>query len=293
MNDGNTDYKAHQSVDSLAFGHCEYAYRNRGRPSKIQVKHTATTFEVLVDNGACFKTDRVALPPGNSFGVTAASAENPDSFEIFKFAMSIPEPGNGGNNAGHRNYQAQYQPPPAAQVKAAPNTGGGINIDLSALQKQINDLQTRLNSLASSTDKILSELSSESKRADERQHEVLRRSAPRDQLNGMDSRMQRVEKVVEAVQKDLQGNKQHFSKLQDAVQRSHSGLLEKVQSTSNSRFCPLRMCRDMVLICDSVVLSSAPRMGMFIFLVVAFQMVLAGAYVWYKRRRANMPKKFL
>lgn len=39
--------------------------------------------------------------------------------------------------------------------------------------------------------------------------------------------------------------------------------------------------------------ASTPRMGFFLFLVIAFQVVLAVAYVIYKRRRANMPKKFL
>jgi len=34
-------------------------------------------------------------------------------------------------------------------------------------------------------------------------------------------------------------------------------------------------------------------MGLFIFLIISFQLLLAGAYVIYKRRRAHMPKKFL
>lgn len=34
-------------------------------------------------------------------------------------------------------------------------------------------------------------------------------------------------------------------------------------------------------------------MGLFIFFVLAFQVLLAGVYVYYKQRRANMPKKFI
>jgi mannose-binding lectin 1 len=34
-------------------------------------------------------------------------------------------------------------------------------------------------------------------------------------------------------------------------------------------------------------------MGFFIFLVISFQILLAGLYVGYKRRRAALPKKFL
>jgi mannose-binding lectin 1 len=42
-----------------------------------------------------------------------------------------------------------------------------------------------------------------------------------------------------------------------------------------------------------VILASAPRMGFFIFLILALQLVLAASYVLYKKRRSMMPKKFL
>ncbi len=44
---------------------------------------------------------------------------------------------------------------------------------------------------------------------------------------------------------------------------------------------------------DIVIHASAPRMGMFVFVVLAFQVMLVGAYVVYKRRRDRMPKKYL
>lgn len=43
----------------------------------------------------------------------------------------------------------------------------------------------------------------------------------------------------------------------------------------------------------AVVTTSAPRMGFFLFAVVGIQLLLAGAYIVYKRRRANSPKKYL
>jgi mannose-binding lectin 1 len=67
LNDGNTEYKHHMSVDSLAFGHCAYHYRNLGRTSKLQIQHSRTKFEVKVDGNTCFSTDKVCfardLPP--------------------------------------------------------------------------------------------------------------------------------------------------------------------------------------------------------------------------------------
>lgn len=36
-----------------------------------------------------------------------------------------------------------------------------------------------------------------------------------------------------------------------------------------------------------------PRLGMFAAVVVAVQVMMAGAYIIYKRRRNSMPKKYL
>lgn len=59
MNDGSTDYRNHHAVDSLAFGHCNYAYRNLGRPSIISIKHESDNFAVDVDGRQCFSSKRV------------------------------------------------------------------------------------------------------------------------------------------------------------------------------------------------------------------------------------------
>jgi mannose-binding lectin 1 len=42
-----------------------------------------------------------------------------------------------------------------------------------------------------------------------------------------------------------------------------------------------------------VINAATPRMGLFIFLIIAVQFVLAAGYIYYKRRRNSMPKKFL
>jgi len=65
MNDGSTDYRNHHAVDSLAFGHCDYAYRNLGRPSTISIKQEANKFAVDVDGKQCFSSDKVRQFPAN------------------------------------------------------------------------------------------------------------------------------------------------------------------------------------------------------------------------------------
>lgn len=59
MNDGNIDFKQHYAIDSLAFGHCDYPFRNLGRPSKLQIRQEEGRFEVNIDDRLCFSTDRV------------------------------------------------------------------------------------------------------------------------------------------------------------------------------------------------------------------------------------------
>lgn len=71
MNDGTLDYKNYHSVDSLAFGHCDYPYRNLGRPTKLQIKQEGNTFEIIVDNKLCFSTDKVYLIAWRLWGITA------------------------------------------------------------------------------------------------------------------------------------------------------------------------------------------------------------------------------
>jgi mannose-binding lectin 1 len=59
LNDGTTDYKSINSPDALAFGHCDYSYRNLGRPSIVKLKHTNSIFEVTIDDKPCFSTNKV------------------------------------------------------------------------------------------------------------------------------------------------------------------------------------------------------------------------------------------
>ncbi|KAL2391129.1 hypothetical protein RJ035_000509 [Blastomyces gilchristii] len=205
---------------------------------------------------------RVFVPLGNTFGITAASAENPDSFEVFKFALSIPDataPGEQGYQ--HRPYENQQFPNRNAQ-NANPNQQRAPNVDNSAIDQRLNDLQSRLNALVGTTERLLTEMHSLSSKVDERHQDTLKKLAPsRDQAGQIEQRMQRIENMIQAVQKDVKNSelKKQLNKLQDSLKNSHSGVIEQLQSTSH----------------------------------LAFQLALAASYIMYKRRRANMPKKFL
>ncbi|KAH0154039.1 hypothetical protein KCU67_g9219, partial [Aureobasidium melanogenum] len=87
-----------------------------------------------------------------------------------------------------------------------------------------------------------------------------------------------IERIVLAIQRDVEGKdyREHLTNLQQSIEGVRGGLTEHLPETISH-----------------MISTAAPKMGMFIFVVIAFQVMLAGAYVIYKRRRANAPKKYL
>jgi mannose-binding lectin 1 len=59
LNDGTMDIKSHTDPDTLAFGQCDYPYRNLGILSVLKLHHAHGVFEVTVDGRTCFSTDKV------------------------------------------------------------------------------------------------------------------------------------------------------------------------------------------------------------------------------------------
>ncbi|KAK2745396.1 hypothetical protein FQN57_003739 [Myotisia sp. PD_48] len=280
LNDGTTDYKKHANVDSLAFGRCEYNYRNLGRQSTVQIKQTHHDFEILVDGQTCFKSEKVFLPSGNFFGVTASSAEDPDSFEAFKFAVNTPD-SNSDHQAGNRGYESQHRPAAANPGKG--NNEAHISNNMQHVKAgrstdaQLQEIESRIKEIYTHTNKFNDEFHTFSTQTDAKLQEIARVISHRDQVASLSQRLEGMERLIQSLQRevekmDYQG---HFNKLQEAVEHSHRGVIDNLQDSSHR------------------ILSSAPRMGTFIFLIVAVQIGLAAAYVFYKKRRAGMPKKYL
>lgn len=59
LNDGNVNHKNHHNVDGLAFGHCDFSYRNLGRMSKLNMRQGGDGLEVTVDGRTCFRSNMV------------------------------------------------------------------------------------------------------------------------------------------------------------------------------------------------------------------------------------------
>lgn len=281
LNDGSIEYRSHSNVDALAFGHCDYTYRNLGRPSKLTVQATTAGLEVLVDDRLCFGSDKITLPPDYYFGITAASTDPPDSFEVFKFLLK----------------PSSYTPPSPKQSHGQtpiPNQDSGSLIreaaDVPASQfttsaAQFQDLHSRLYLLSKSITNLFGELTKHTAAEESRYHEIMRQIqllSPSTQSSlqpsNLDARLSAIERTLNAIQSELSSgdHKRQFTNLQSTLKEMNIGVTEHL---------PNRV--------REYVADHAPRIGFMITCFMLFQLTLVVAYVVYKRRRANAPKKYL
>lgn len=289
LNDGNTDYARKSNVDELSFGHCPYNYRNLGRPSQIKLRQSAKTFRVEVDGKLCFESDKISIPSGYQFGVTAATPDNPDSFEVFKMVVMADNSDSGAarndppkqQNQNQKQNQARGQP---AQDNSNNNNnkrndGEYVDEDPDIFQtskSQFMDLHNRLQNtnhqLAS-----LQRTSSRHQQQDEKRHDDLTsligqlRGDMRklDDITALQSRIMELEKDVQGLRKELTRKLQSTERtFKDTLNDHHSSLSEAV-------------------------MAKTPGHRFLIFSIIGTQCLLVAAYVIYKRRRASMPKKYL
>ncbi|KAF2687719.1 concanavalin A-like lectin/glucanase [Lentithecium fluviatile CBS 122367] len=289
LNDGNMDIKAHTDPDTLAFGQCSYAYRNLGRLSVISLKQANGVFEVKIDGNPCFSTNKVKLPEDYYFGITASSAENPDSFEVHKFLVST-------TNAYTREEPKRQQPPANTheqqktnQQQRQPNTNSDPNIpqmledvfaaSIKSQQDQFADLHNRVQIINHRVNDMYDLLEKLVREQDERYNHMMGRMVPmHDQVSAVMRNVEKVERTTMETLRDLESKdfKDMLNQVHDAIERSHNAL-----GTS----MPLAMA--------AVVGKERPSMTTFLFIAVAVQIMVFGAYKVYKKRRNSGPKKFL
>ncbi|KAF4975227.1 hypothetical protein FZEAL_7965 [Fusarium zealandicum] len=307
LNDGNTDYTRQSNVDELSFGHCSYSYRNLGRPSQIKLRQSASMFRVEIDGKLCFESDKISIPTGYQFGVTAATPDNPDSFEVFKVVVMADNSDSGPvrNNDPPKQQTPNKSPPSRGERrdssnnnnnnknndnkgndnKGNGNSNGNSNYDeyrdedpdiFQTSKTQFMDLHNRLQN----TNHQLSSLhrtASRHQQQDEKRHDdvtaligQLRADMRKlDDISGLQSRVIELEKEVSGLRRDLArkmlSNERSFK---DVLTTHHSSLSQAVtDATPGHRFL--------------------------VFFILGTQLALVTAYVIYKRRRANMPKKYL
>lgn len=188
---------------------------------------------MTVDDKVCFQTPKVILPAGNVFGVTAATPDNPDSFELFKFVVT-PGAQVTAQFAEQTTQQQQQQVPIESRSQSN-------NINLGSLDNINGRIQ-----------KISQEVSQIAQNINERHQELLNKisagsvasssdSWPQNEarLNAMDERLRRIEAMLSDLQRDNAGKdyRNEFTRLHKAIENSHHSLTEALQtSIFNSKF---------------------------------------------------------
>lgn len=304
LNDGSTDYSQHHNVDKLAFGHCQYSYRNLGRPSQIKMRQTADSFRVQIDGKTCFETNRISLPTGYHVGISASTPDNPDSFEIFKMVVmsdtsshdvkanaesnsnNAESNNNDNNNGGSKwNYNSRQQQQPPSDGNTKQRSGDDASWEDIADQDadvfqtskaQFQDLHNRLQGTNHQLSSVYRSVSRHHQMDEQRHAEV------KDLLGALQARLDALDQLaafqqrIVALENEVRNmNNELHKRLSDTERSVHGALATHHQS----------LARRMV---DSV-----PGHGRLMGVIVGTQVVLVVAYVVYKRRRANSPKKYL
>lgn len=210
----------------------------------MRLKHTNSIFEVTVDDKLCFSTDKarpprrnnspisnsiqVSLPVGNNFGMSAATPENPDSFEIFKFVVqSIQSGTNPPPPPPPQQQQQQRQQPIVVQQR---DTTTSPNLQDPSINQQFADLGNRIQQINHATNTIIRDIGTQDSKADTRNADILRKL---DQvIAGLNARMQRLETSMQTIQRDLEGKdyRDRFAQLQETLKSSHLSLSENLQT---------------------------------------------------------------
>lgn len=282
LNDGAIDYSNHHNVDELAFGHCQYPYRNLGRPSQIKLRQTSDVFKVEIDGRLCFESDKFIMPSGYYFGVTAATPDNPDSFEIFKMVVMSDTSAVAGSN-GKVAQKSPSKPSFSDKTKGFVDEDFGDDLpdeDADVFQTSRQQFQDLHNRLQASTHQLSATYRSVSKHAqmDEKRHAEIKDlfGELKAELVSRSDEVGELQKRVKDLEKEVRGMRNDLGKKIQANERTFKGYLTDHHATLTETMA-----------------GAVPGHGKLIFVFIGTQLVLAGAYVWYKRRRATMPKKYL
>ncbi|OBT83290.1 hypothetical protein VE02_08479 [Pseudogymnoascus sp. 03VT05] len=322
LNDGTKHYGQHLSVDGLAFGHAPYPYRNLGRPSSVKVIQDWHNFRVEIDGALAFQTSAVRIPAGYNFGVSAASADSPDSFEVFSLTVSGGEAEEGAtynkqpgtNNAdppknaaagikdappepqgrGHRNlrdgatateYLSADRIPASGDISPLPASAISQSHEFADLHYRVQDLQSHLLALQADFQSYQAE-------ATRRHGGLLERAAKaeaaiaREAASGKGGK---IEEMLEAMDRRMQG----MEKMLAETKRDVGGGSDRIERLRQQLVEGHSNILEGVHGTVGTLTGSMPKLGWVVGVVLVSQMGVVGAFWWYKRRKNVGFKKFL
>jgi mannose-binding lectin 1 len=293
LNDGITEYKSHHSVDSLAFGHCSYSYRNLGRPSRLKINQNNQNFQVTIDGNLCFESTKIRLPLGYYFGITAVSSENPDSFEVNRlvvttetYTFNTQQQGQQIGDTDPGNTREANQAPSFSNSALLIEDPPEIDADKVDVTRQFADLHNRLQAVMKHVSALHRDYT-EGRKTEEQKLSAIHKMLSKQQYArppSVASSNAATDDLIKAMDQRLQDMEKKFNDLANQIQHikyavADTGHIEDLKRTLKDTHTSL--------------LSVAPRHGFLIFTILGSQALLVVAYFVYKRRRANSPKKYL
>jgi mannose-binding lectin 1 len=231
------------------------------------------------------------LPDGYHFGITAASAENPDSFEVFKFAVSTTnsntreEPrGSGrsppkGQQQQQQQQQQQHQEEPPKKMGSSQTLQDVLASTIKSQDDQFTDLHNRIQDMSHHVNTIYEHLEYLESFSAKRHNEIMAKLVSLEDRTAHTVRtLENTERTVNAILRDVESKdmKDLMNQVHRAIDAGHQGLRA-----------------DMPLALKQVVSSHGPSWITFLCIAVAVQIMVTGAYILYKKRRNGAPKKFL
>lgn len=291
LNDGSKDYTKIM-VDLQSFGHCDHAYRNLGRPSQVKFRQTTDNFKVEIDGQLCFESSKISIPAGYQLGITAASADNPDSFEIFKMVV-MTENVDPSQDAHQKILQADdglFGEARDAPQQASSGQGASGNFDssfeedipdtdadaITSSKAQFKDLHSRLQSVNHHLSTIFRKMSKQDSVGETRHAEIATQIGD---LKGLLSKLNKLEDLENKV-----------SSLESEVRRLRGEVTNKV--TSSERSIKNLVTDTHSTLHEAVKEHASPGHARLIAVIVGSQLVLVAGYIVYKRKKSS-PKKYL
>lgn len=213
--------------------------------------------------------------------MSAASAETPDSFELSKFAVSAVAGGLPPFPDHHHQQSVSGGALPPPNANYAPPTA-------TEYSAQHHELLNRLHSLSQAVQNLNRELGALSNLQLERHNEMKSSignipAAPNQVMDSMSRRLDTLSADVGHIKKEIGMAGFGTGEYRDSISRLQTALREGQTELMGS------LPRNL----GEIVSTQAPKMWTFLFCLCAFQLILAGGYVAYKRRWKNSPKKLL
>jgi len=219
---------------------------------------------------------------GYYFGISAASAENPDSFEVFKFVITTDShtPDIKGGQQEQQQQQIDASGAGVGDIPAAMGDPDPADVEAASIRTsdaQFADLHNRLQVMMRHISALNRDLNHYMHASESKNEEISRQiaeigpslSSRFDLLITLGDRMSGIERDLKQIEEDTSGGfSRHVQDLKGAVRESHHTIL-------------------------GTMASSAPRIGLLVVVILGSQVLLVVAYAMYKRRKANGPKKYL